>query len=244
MVFKNFAVTCLCLCLTACGAPKTRQPPVVGEAVQPTRPPAGAAAYSIDAAQSELRLLVYRAGPMAHLGHNHVILNRAVGGWVDAAARPESASFSLYVPVADFVVDDERARSEEGQDFSADVPEEAKSGTRRNMLSAALLDAERFPVITLTSVGINQAAEGNLTATLTIGVAGHESTLAVPFTLEISPDRISAAGSVVLRQSDLGLTPLRVMLGALQVQDDITVRFKFVAAAATAMPMQNTPTGS
>jgi hypothetical protein len=229
MVFKNFAVTCLCLCLAACGAPKTRQSPAMGEAVQPTRPPAGAAAYSIDAAQSELRLLVYRAGPMARLGHNHVILNRAVGGWVDAAARPESASFSLYVPVADFVVDDARARSEEGQDFSADVPEEAKSGTRRNMLSAAVLDAERFPVITLTSVGINQAAEGNLTATLTIGVAGHESTLAVPFTLEISPDRISAAGSVVLRQSELGLTPLRVMLGALQVQDDITVKFRFVA---------------
>jgi hypothetical protein len=246
MVFKYFAVTCLCL--TACGAPKTRQSPAVGEEVEPPRPPAGAAAYSIDSSQSELRLLVYRAGPMARLGHNHVILNRAIGGWVDAAAaglpgsraRPESASFSLYVPVADFVVDDARARSEEGQDFSADVPEEAKSGTRRNMLSAAVLDAERFPIMTLTSVDIAPAAEGNLTATFTIGVAGHESTLTVPFRLTISPDRISAAGSVVLRQSDLGLTPLSVMLGALQVQDDLTVKFRFVAAA----PTQNTPTGS
>jgi hypothetical protein len=230
MAFKNFAATALCIGLAACGAPKTRQSPAMAEGVEPTRPPAGAAAYSIDSAQSELRLLVYRAGPMARLGHNHVILNRAVGGWVDAASRPESASFSLYVPVADFIVDDARARSEEGQDFSAEVPEEAKSGTRRNMLGAAVLDVERFPVITLTSVGITQAPEGNLTATLTIGVAGHESTLAVPFLLTISPDRISAAGSVVLRQSDLGLTPLSVMLGALQVQDDITVRFRFVAA--------------
>src|ERR1700730_15469923 len=240
MVFKNFAAACLCVGLAACGAPKTRQSPAMAEGVEPTRPPAGAAAYSNDSAQSELRLLVYRAGPMARLGHNHVILNRAIGGWVDAAARPESASFSLYVPVADFVVDDAQARSEEGQDFSAEVPEEAKSGTRRNMLSAALLDAEPFPVITLTSVGITQAPEGNLTATLTIGVAGHESTLAVPFTLTVSPDRISAAGSVVVRQSGLGLTPLSVMLGALQVQDEITVKFKFVAAAAG----QNTPTGS
>jgi len=230
MVFKLFAATALSLCLAACGAPKTRQPPAVGGGVESARPPAGAAAYSIDSTQSELRLLVYRAGPMARLGHNHVILNRAVGGWVDAAARAESASFSLYVPVADFVVDDAQARSEEGEEFSAEVPEEAKSGTRRNMLSAAVLDAERFPVITLTSIGITQVPEGNLTARLTIGVAGHESTLAVPFTLTISPDRISAAGSVVLRQSDLGLTPLRVMLGALQVQDDITVRFRFVAA--------------
>jgi YceI-like domain len=231
MVFKNFAAACLCVGLAACGAPKARQAPPMTEGVEPTRPRAAAAAYSIDPAQSELRLLVYRAGPMARLGHNHVILNRAIGGWVDAAARLESASFSLYVPVADFIVDDAPARAEEGQDFSADVPEEAKSGTRRNMLGAALLDAERFPVITLTSVGITQTAEGNLTATLTIGVAGHESTLAVPFLLTISPDRISAAGSAVVRQSDLGLTPLRVMLGALQVQDDITVRFRFVATA-------------
>src|SRR5258707_12134748 len=128
MVFKYFAVTCLCL--AACGAPKTRQSPAMGEGVEPTRPPAGAAAYSIDSAQSELRLLVYRAGPMARLGHNHVILNRAVGGWGDAAAAglpgsraaPESASFSLYVPVADFIVDEVPARAEEGPDFSAYVP--------------------------------------------------------------------------------------------------------------------------
>jgi len=214
----------------------------MGEGVEPARPPAGTAAYSIDSAQSELRLLVYRAGPMARLGHNHVILNRAIGGWVDAAAaglpgsraRPESASFSLYVPVADFIVDDSQARPEEGQDFSPEVPEDAKSGTRRNMLSAALLDAERYPIITLTSAGITQATESNWTATLTIGVAGHESTLTVPFTLETSPDRISAAGSAVVRQSDLGLTPFSVMLGALQVQDEVSVRFRFVAVAAPA----------
>ena len=237
MVFKNFAAACLCVGLAACGVPKTRQSPAVSEGVQPARPPAGAAVYSIDSTQSELRLLVYRAGPMARFGHNHVIVNHSVGGWVDAAsvglpgsrARPESASFSLYVPVADFVVDDARARAEEGEDFSAEVPEEAKAGTRRNMLSGALLDAERFPVMTLTSVGITQAPDGNLAATVTIGVAGHESTVVVPFTLESSAERIAAAGSVVLRQSELGLTPISAMLGALQVQDAITVRFKLVA---------------
>lgn len=238
MVFKIFAAACLSLGLAACGAPKTRQPPAMGEGVGVTRPPAGAAAYSIDSAQSELRLLVYRAGPLARLGHNHVIINRAIGGWVDAAAGPESASFSLRVPVADFVVDEARARSDEGQDFSDEVQEEAKSGTRRNMLSSGLLDADHYPIMTLTSVGITEGSEGKLVATLAVGVAGHVSTLVVPFVLENSSERISAAGSVVLRQSDLGLTPISVMLGALQVQDEVTVKFKFVAAK------RNTQTGS
>lgn len=235
MVFKNFAAVALSVGLAACGVPKARQSPAAAEGVQTTRPHS-AAAYTIDSAQSELRILVYRAGPMARFGHNHVVINRAVGGWVDAASRPESASLSLYVPVADFIVDDARARSEEGEDFSAEVPEEARAGTRRNMLSGALLDAERFPVMTLTSVAINRAADGNLAATLTIGVAGRESALVVPFTLQVLPQGLSAAGSVVVRQSDLGLTPFSAMLGALQVQDAITVRFKFVAVASPVTP--------
>ena len=32
--------------------------------------------YRIDERQSELRILVYRAGPLARLGHNHVMVNR------------------------------------------------------------------------------------------------------------------------------------------------------------------------
>ena len=59
---------------------------------------------------------------------NLVIINHALGGWVDAAASPESASFSLRVPVAEFTVDDAQARSEEGPDFAAEVPED--EGTR------------------------------------------------------------------------------------------------------------------
>jgi hypothetical protein len=238
MVLKIFTVACLCAGMAACGASKPRERPDDGEAQGITRPPSGPAAYSIDSAQSELRVLVYRAGPMARLGHNHVILNRAVQGWVDAAARPESASFSLIVPVADFIVDDARARSDEGPDFAAEVPEEAKAGTRHNLLGPALLDAERFPTMTITSVGIARppglTGPGNLAATVDIRVAGHQSRRVVPFVFTGKPDRISAEGSVVLRQSELGLTPFSVMLGALQVQDEITLKFNLVAVATKA----------
>ena len=100
------------------------------------------------------------------------------------------------MPAADFVVDDARRAREEGADFAADVPEDAKSGTRHNMLSAALLDAERFPLIT-SERRRRQAAgrrgSGDLVATVTISVAGHESTLVVPFTLDdLDPSQLSA----------------------------------------------------
>jgi YceI-like domain len=158
--------------------------------------------------------------------------------------------FSLVIPAAGFVVDDPQARSEEGPDFPGEIPEDAKSGTLHNMLSAAVLDADEFPSITVNSVAVAGApgepggtpgepgatapvavAPGTavLTATVAISVAGHESRLEVPFTLQTDSSRLSATGSMQVRQSSIGLTPYSLMLGALQVQDAMTIKFKFVA---------------
>jgi polyisoprenoid-binding protein YceI len=187
--------------------------------------------YRVDESQSELRVLVYRAGPLARLGHNHVVVNRALRGAVSVAEG--ASAFQLTVPAAGFAVDDAQARVEEGVDFAADVPDGAKSGTLRNMLGTAVLDADEFPVITVDSVAVSATPDapdsGKMTATVRISVAGHESTLKVPFTLQSEPNRLSATGSLGLRQSNLGLTPYSLMLGALQVQDLMTIKFKIVA---------------
>jgi hypothetical protein len=176
---------------------------------------------------------VYRAGPLARFGHNHVIVNHAIRGMVSLADEAGESVFRLNVPVAGFVVDDPQARRDEGADFAGDIPEDAKSGTLHNMLSAALLDADAFPMITVNSVAAPAAPEGArdgaLTATVAIDVAGHESKVDVPLTLRVDSRRLSATGTLELRQSALGLTPYSLMLGALQVQDAITIKFDIVA---------------
>jgi hypothetical protein len=233
-VFKSWSIGVLALLLTACGALKTRHaaPPSPEESIPPPGLPPGVA-YHIDENQSELRILVYRAGPLARFGHNHVIVNHAIHGVVSLADVAGDSVFWLNVPVAGFVVDDSEARREEGADFASDVPDDAKSGTLHNMLSAALLDAEEFPVITVKSVAASRAQNGSgagaLTATVAISIAGHESTVDVPFTLQVDSRRLSASGSLELRQSVLGLTPFSLMLGALQVQDAVTIKFEIVA---------------
>ncbi len=68
-----------------------------------------------------------------------------------------------------------------------------------------------------------------MVASVTIGVAGHESTIDVPFALQMESGRLSATGTMELRQSALGLAPYSLMLGALQVQDQMTVKFRIVA---------------
>ena len=234
-MFKNLSIGVLALLLAACGVLKVRHaapPPKPAESIsRPGVPPSRV--YRIDENQSELRILVYRAGPLARFGHNHVIVNHAMRGAVNLADAPGDSAFWLNVPVAGFVVDDAQVRREEGADFAADVPDDAKSGTLHNMLSAALLNADAFPMIAVRSVAGPGARTGSgagaLTATVAISVAGHDSTVDVPLTLHVDSRRLSATGSLELRQSTLGLTPFSLMLGALKVQDAMTIKFEFVA---------------
>jgi hypothetical protein len=233
-VFKIAGIGVLALLLAACGALKGRHaaPPSPGPAPSLELPLPGRA-YQIDENRSELRILVYRAGPLARLGHNHVMVNRRIHGTVNLAQQGASA-FWLRVPVAEFIVDELQARQEEGSDFAAEVPGDAKSGTLHNMLSAAVLDAAEYPEISINGIaaaGAPDSGAAPLVATLTIGVAGHESKIEVPFVLESDSGRLSASGSFELRQSALGLTPYSLMLGALQVQDAMTVKFRIVATA-------------
>jgi hypothetical protein len=209
--------------------PSANLPGAAGVGTRGATAPPGAN-YRIDPALSELRLLVYRAGVMASLGHNHVIVNRNVDGWVSFAGDPARAAFTLSVPANGFVVDEAAARREEGEDFSEETPEDAKAGTLHNMLGPAVLDAAAHPSIELRSVSI-RASGGAFEATVEVSVAGHESKLIVPFGLETSGGRLRASGALRLRQSALGLTPFSVMLGALKVQDELELKFRLVAVA-------------
>jgi hypothetical protein len=237
-VLKAATIAVLALLLTSCGAPRPRPAPpqAAPHPAAGQQPIPAGRVYRIDPSRSELRLLVYRAGPMARFGHNHVIVNRALEGSVNLAAAATESSFSLSVPVAGFVVDDPQARSEEGADFPGDVSEDARSGTLHNMLGDALLDAARFPVITIDSVAVaatpgGPGAPDTLTATVSISVAGHGSRILAPFVLESDSQHLSAHGTLDLRQTVLGLTPFSVMLGALQVQDEMRVKLSVVALA-------------
>jgi hypothetical protein len=226
-VWKICGVAGLGLLSIGCGVPKPRESPAAAPAAAPA---AHGMRYRIDPKQSELRVLVYRAGMMASLGHNHVIVNRALSGWVTVADQPSSAAFALSVPAADFVVDEAEARRAEGADFSEPVADDAKSGTAHNMLGPAVLDATAHPAVTVRSVTV-AATRGGFEATVAIEAAGHESQLAVPFTLDRSSGRLSATGGLSVRQSALGLTPFSIFLGALRVEDAIGLKFTVVAIA-------------
>jgi polyisoprenoid-binding protein YceI len=185
-------------------------------------------------------VLVFRSGPLAKAGHNHVVASHALHGTLYVPTDLARATVEVTFPVAELTVDEAPLRAKENEvDFPPDVPDSAKEGTRKNMLGPALLDAEHYPEIELRSTGLEAApGQGNqagLRANMQVTVRGHATTVVVPLHYEQHADEIIVSGDFPLKQSDLGLTPFSALLGALQVADELRIRFRIVARAATTL---------
>ncbi|MBS0394533.1 MAG: YceI family protein, partial [Proteobacteria bacterium] len=190
--------------------------------------------YRIDPDGSELRLLVYRGGPLARLGHNHVIIAHGLDGEAVVGDDPDGARLALSFPVAALAIDEPAARREEGAEFASLPSAEDVAGTRRNLESPAVLDAARFPTVRLEAV-LGRVATG-LVAHATVTLRGRDVPVEVPLTLVRRPGELLAEGGLELSQRALGLTPFSVALGALTVRDEVAVRFRIRATPAVAVP--------
>ncbi len=188
--------------------------------------------YDVVATESLLTILVYRSGPLAKAGHNHVIASHELAGTIYVPADVMRTTFEIRVPVGGMTVDEAPLRAKEGADFSADVPDSAREGTRRNMLGEALLDAARYPQIVLQSERLEGRAAGEAEAHMQVEVRQSPHSVVAPVHYEMKPDEVVVSGELPLKQTDLGLTPFSALLGALQVQDEMRVKFRIVARAA------------
>ena len=102
--------------------------------------------YVVDAARSDVHWLVYKAGALARLGHNHTIAVGDLSGDVAVnRRRPAKSLFNLQFSVADLVVDDPALRSKLGEEFASVPKPDDIAGTRTNMLSERVLDGEKHP---------------------------------------------------------------------------------------------------
>lgn len=220
--------------LSGCATPQGA-PPAAGQAPAPRSVPTPLLGQSFEviAAESRLTVLVYRAGALAALEHNHVISCRCLSGTVYLPRAPLRAGFDLRVAVEGLTVDDPALRAaERSRDFPPDGSSSARAGTRHNMLGAALLNAATYPDITLRSEGLRPSADGrpgDLVAQVLVRIAGESRSISVPMHYDIGADEIRVTGEFPLKQTELGLTPFSAAGGALKVRDGMTVRLSLLA---------------
>ena len=193
--------------------------------VQEARVPAGAQILEIDPDRSVVTLLVRRAGPLARLGHNHVITSAQESGRAWLGPEPQQSGFEIRLPVGAFVVDEPAARRAAGPEFPGELPAEAREGTYRNMLRAEVLDGERHPEIVVRASRVSGTwQQPVIVARITL--RGTTRDIEVPVELQRDPQSMLAQGTLRIRQSDFGITPFSVGGGAIQVADEVDVSFE------------------
>jgi polyisoprenoid-binding protein YceI len=178
--------------------------------------------------ESLLQILVYRGGAMARLGHNHVIASHQLQGAAYVTDVATQTRFDITFPVNELTVDEPALREIAGADFPPNVPESARDGTRGNLLSEALLDGAKYPTIRLRALDVIEAADG-YDMGVEITIKDQVRSVRVPVAVQRSAGSIKASGEFGLKQSELGLKPFSIAMGALVVLDDMKVRFDVTA---------------
>jgi hypothetical protein len=231
-LLRAFAVGALSLLLSAC--PTGTRPPAQRPANVPALPTpdlSGAVVYAVNAAESNVDVLVYRGGTLARLGHNHVMTSRALRGRVWIHPTLARSGFDLSFPVNELVVDDPEARQRAGgaaKEFPPDIPQADRDGTRKNMLRAEVLDGERFATVKLQSVKISGTLQAPTIATR-ITIKDVSRDIEVPAAVAVEGTRVTARGAFDIEQTAFGIKPFSIGMGAMEVQNRLHIEFRVVA---------------
>jgi polyisoprenoid-binding protein YceI len=168
-------------------------------------PPAHAA--DLDFAASKITVHVEKSGMFAAFAHNHVIAAPLASGQIDLEKR----TIALTFHTADMKVLDPDAASD-------------RSTVEANMKGDEVLDVAHFPEIKFVSTSVQPVAgnpdhyqvDGNLTL--------HGVTHPVGMSVSLAGGHYT--GKAILKQTDFGITPIKIAGGAIRVKNPVEIDFE------------------
>jgi len=176
--------------------------------------------YRVLPDESVLRVLVGRAGPLAAMGHQHVVTSRDISGAIFVGEAMEDSRADLLIPVRLLRVDEKEERGRAGDGYRSELDEADIQATRRNMLSEEILDGGHHPDIRITLHPL-EMNPGRGRFAVAIHIKGREFRLQLSASLSIRQDTLFAASRFTLGHRDLGLQPFSTLGGALRVAESL-----------------------
>jgi len=161
---------------------------------------------AIDTEKSTLTVRVSKAGLLSVLGHNHEITAPIARGIVDATAR----WVELHTNAGGLQVRD------------PDVSSKDRAQIRSTMLGPEVLDSQRYPEIVFRSTAAEPSGTGSWRLEGTLAL--HGQTRAVVAEVKETAEG-HYVGTARLKQTDFGITPVKVAGGAVRVKDEIRIDF-------------------
>jgi polyisoprenoid-binding protein YceI len=169
----------------------------------------------IDTQQSTITVRVFKAGLFRGFADNHEIRGAIKSGWITETNPAE-------VHIA---VDAQRLRV-----VDPDASANDRAQVQMRMLGAEVLDAGRFPEIRFDSEAVEHAEPESWLVHGQLSLHGQTRRLVV----SVKRDQGHYKGSVTLKQTDFGITPIRIAGGAVKVKDELNVEFDIVLTASAA----------
>lgn len=178
--------------------------------------------FQIDSSASKLEVKVFKEGFLSAFGHNHEIAaTRFRGVAAIDSQHLENSSVELAVDAASLKVRDQG------------ISEKDRQGIQQDMLSAKVLDVQRYPTITFRSTGVSRVEKKNnaITVELSGDLTLHGVTRrhTIQLSLALGENELRASGSTNLKQTDYGITPIKVALGGVRVKDQVRISFELTA---------------
>lgn len=172
-------------------------------------PMQAAGRQQIDAAKSRMQVRVYKTGLLSALGHDHTIEAPVAGGSFSEA----DGAGDLRVSSATLKVVDEH------------ISETDRAEIQKTMLGSSVLDIQKYPEIEFRSTRVEKTAKGWLiSGSLTL----HGQTK--PVKVQATEESRHYRGSVAIKQTDFGITPVSAAGGSIKVKDEVRIEFDIVGA--------------
>jgi len=170
---------------------------------------AAAQMVNIDTSASKVTVRVSKSGLFSAFAHNHTISAPIASGHIDVQRRSVELKFS----------------AQEMKVMDPDVTDSDRAQIERTMQSA-VLDVTQFPEIGFVSktVEVPEVNRFLVHGDLTL----HGVTKSIDLPVSFADDRYK--GSVKLKQTDFGITPVKIAGGTVRVKDEIEIGFEIVAA--------------
>jgi polyisoprenoid-binding protein YceI len=171
--------------------------------------PSVAQPATIDGARSTVTVHVDKTGLFSALAHNHVIKAPIVSGSIDKERRSVALTFNPN----DLKVADTEGSESDHQEIEA------------TMKGPTVLNAAQFPAIGFQSKRVDIAKPDSYQVSGDLKLHGQTREITFPVVFSAGVYK----GSVRIKQSDFGITPVKVAGGAVRVKDEIEIDFEIVA---------------
>lgn len=171
---------------------------------------APARAADLDTAASKVAVRVYKSGLFSAFAHDHTIAAPIASGHLDLEKRSVELKF----------------HSQEMKVVDAGVKDSERAEIEDTMKSDKVLDVSKFPEISFVSTLIETTGPEHFLVHGSLTLHGVAKPIVLP--VDFSGGRYT--GSVKLKQTDFGITPVTLAGGTVKVKDVIDIIFEIVPA--------------